>query len=98
MEAYRRFFQIGDEFFLISAEFGWETRARGRPQLAPLSERKVRAKHRLTDQSQGNAVIERRVPVHFPVPFCPAVSRILSTNGIPSSSLKVRISRVISIR
>ena len=37
-------------------------------------------------------------PVHLPVPFCPAVSRILSTSGWPSASLKARMSRVISIR
>ena len=37
--------------------------------------------------------------VHFPVPFCPAVSRIISTTGFPvSSSFFVRISEVISIR
>jgi hypothetical protein len=31
------------------------------------------------------------IPVHFPVPFWPAVSKILSTKGSPSSSLKPRI-------
>lgn len=36
--------------------------------------------------------------VHFPVPFCPAASRILVTMGSPSSSLNRRISRVISIK
>ena len=37
-------------------------------------------------------------PVHLPVPFCPAVSRIFATSAWPSSSLKPRMSRVISIR
>ena len=38
------------------------------------------------------------MPVHFPVPFCPAASRIFSTSGDPSSSLKAKMSRVISMR
>ena len=38
------------------------------------------------------------ITVHLPVPFCPAVSRILSTSGAPSSSFFAKISRVISIR
>jgi 6-phosphogluconate dehydrogenase len=38
------------------------------------------------------------IPVHFPVPFWPAVSKILSTKGSPSSSLKPRILVVISIK
>ena len=36
--------------------------------------------------------------VHLPVPFCPAVSRILSTSGDPSSSFLLKIWLVISIR
>ncbi len=37
--------------------------------------------------------------VHFPVPFCPAASRITSTRGCPvSSSVLRRMSAVISIR
>ena len=38
------------------------------------------------------------ITVHLPVPFWPAVSRIFSTSGSPSLSLKARISRVISMR
>lgn len=36
--------------------------------------------------------------VHLPVPFWPALSRIFSTRGVPSSSLKYMMSLVISIR
>eukprot|EP00121_Abeoforma_whisleri_P004023 Awhi_evm2s3631 len=36
--------------------------------------------------------------VHFPVPFCPALSIIFSTKGVPSVSLKAKISVEISIR
>lgn len=36
--------------------------------------------------------------VHLPVPFWPAESRIFSRRGVPSSSLKYRMSRVISTR
>eukprot|EP01139_Manchomonas_bermudensis_P012829 Amastigsp_a350122_9.p3 type:complete len:139 gc:universal Amastigsp_a350122_9:551-967(+) len=38
------------------------------------------------------------IAVHLPVPFWPATSRILVTSGAPSSSLKARMSRVISMR
>ena len=38
------------------------------------------------------------IAVHLPVPFCPAVSRILSSVYSPFSSLYARMSRVISIR
>ena len=38
------------------------------------------------------------IAVHFPVPFCPAVSRILSTIGAPSSSFFAKIVAEISIR
>ena len=38
------------------------------------------------------------IPVHFPVPFCPAVSEIFSTSGVPSVSLCARMAAVISIR
>ena len=38
------------------------------------------------------------MPVHLPVPFWPAVSRIFSTIGEPSVSLNARMSRVISMR
>ena len=37
-------------------------------------------------------------PVHLPVPFWPAVSRILSTRASAVFALKARMSRVISIR
>jgi len=37
------------------------------------------------------------MPVHLPVPFWPAVSRIFSTSGVPSVSLNLRIAAVISI-
>jgi len=36
--------------------------------------------------------------VHLPVPFCPAVSRILSIIGRPSSSFLEKIAAVISMR
>ena len=36
--------------------------------------------------------------VHFPVPFCPALSRILGSRGVPSVSLYLRMLAVISIR
>ena len=38
------------------------------------------------------------MPVHLPVPFCPAVSRMFSTSAEPSVSLYARMSRVISMR
>jgi len=38
------------------------------------------------------------IAVHLPVPFCPAVSRILSTIGVPSSSFLAKIVAEISIR
>ena len=38
------------------------------------------------------------VAVHLPVPFWPAVSKILSTRYVPSFSLNLSISAVISIR
>ncbi len=49
---------------------------------------------RVTGMPRSRALIA----VHFPVPFWPAESRIFSTNGVPSSSLKRRTSRVISMR
>lgn len=36
--------------------------------------------------------------VHFPVPFCPALSRILGSRCVPSESLYLKMLAVISIR
>lgn len=36
--------------------------------------------------------------VHFPVPFCPALSRILGSRCVPSESLYLKMFAVISIR
>lgn len=36
--------------------------------------------------------------VHFPVPFCPALSRILGSRCKPSESLYLRMLAVISMR
>lgn len=36
--------------------------------------------------------------VHLPVPFCPALSRILGNSSLPSASRNLRILAVISIR
>lgn len=36
--------------------------------------------------------------VHFPVPFCPALSRILGSRCVPSLSLYLRMLAVISMR
>lgn len=36
--------------------------------------------------------------VHFPVPFCPALSRIFGNSSLPSVSRNLRILAVISIR
>ena len=47
---------------------------------------------------RGMPCCRASMAVHLPVPFWPAVSRIFSTIGSPSSSLKPRMSRVISIR
>ncbi len=38
------------------------------------------------------------IAVHFPVPFCPALSLILGSRWVPSSSLNFRILAVISMR
>lgn len=38
------------------------------------------------------------IAVHFPVPFCPALSRILGSKCVPSVSLYLRMLAVISIR
>lgn len=38
------------------------------------------------------------IAVHFPVPFCPALSRILGSKCVPSESLYLRMLAVISIR
>ena len=47
---------------------------------------------------RGTPSSRAAMPVHLPVPFWPAVSRMCSTRGEPSSSLKPRMSRVISMR
>ena len=46
----------------------------------------------------GTPMSRALVEVHLPVPFWPAVSRILSTSGAPSSSFCARMSRLISMR
>ena len=47
----------------------------------------------------GTPSVSALSEVHLPVPFCPALSRISSTSGWPVwSSLRARISRVISMR
>lgn len=38
------------------------------------------------------------IAVHFPVPFCPALSRILGNRCVPSASRYLRMLAVISIR
>lgn len=38
------------------------------------------------------------IAVHFPVPFCPALSRILGSKCVPSESLYFKMLAVISIR
>ena len=58
-----------------------------------------RAKTASAIRVRGTPRSAAEITVHFPVPFCPAASRIRSTIGFPvSGSVKPRISRVISIR
>jgi len=46
----------------------------------------------------GTPSFSASTTAHLPVPFCPAVSSILSISGVPSSSFVFKILAVISIR
>ena len=59
---------------------------------------KHRAKTASPMRVTGIPISSASMAVHLPVPFWPAESRIFSTMGTPSSSLKRRMSRVISIK
>jgi len=63
-----------------------------------LMEERQRAKTDSAIKVTGIPRSRALMAVHFPVPFCPAESRIFSRRGVPSSSLKYIISRVISIK
>jgi len=66
--------------------------------LSSLNDDNVRAKTASPINVKGTPRSREAMPVHLPVPFCPAVSSILSTSGLPSSSLNAKMSRVISMR
>ena len=63
-----------------------------------LSAERQRAKTASPMRVTGMPCSSASMPVHLPVPFWPAVSRIFSTSGVPSASLNLRISAVISIK
>ena len=63
-----------------------------------LSAERQRAKTASPMSVTGMPCSSASMPVHFPVPFCPAVSEIFSTSGVPSVSLCARMAAVISIR
>ena len=46
----------------------------------------------------GTPYSRAEMAVHFPVPFCPALSRIFGSRCLPSASWNLRILAVISIR
>lgn len=46
----------------------------------------------------GTPYSKAEIAVHFPVPFCPALSLILGSRWVPSESLYFRMFAVISIR
>lgn len=46
----------------------------------------------------GTPYSRAEMAVHFPVPFCPALSLIFGRRYLPSPSLNLRILAVISIR
>lgn len=46
----------------------------------------------------GTPYSKAEIAVHLPVPFCPALSLILGSRGVPSESLYFRMFAVISIR
>lgn len=53
---------------------------------------------RLPIKVTGVPYSRAEIAVHFPVPFCPALSRILGSRCEPSESLYLRMLAVISMR
>lgn len=60
--------------------------------------RKERSKNQLPMSVTGTPYSRAEMAVHFPVPFCPALSLIFGRRYLPSLSLNLRILAVISIR
>src|SRR5438105_3666969 len=66
--------------------------------LSSFIDERLRAKTASPIRVTGVPVSSALMQVHFPVPFWPAVSRIFSTTGVPSSSFFAKICAVMSIR
>lgn len=66
----------------------------------PCAGRKDKAwsKSHLPMRVTGTPYSRAEIAVHFPVPFCPALSLIFGRRYLPSLSLNLRILAVISIR
>lgn len=60
--------------------------------------KKERSEQQLPMSVTGTPYSRAEMAVHFPVPFCPALSLIFGRRYLPSLSLNLRILAVISIR
>ena len=58
----------------------------------------MKSRRALPMRVTGMPYSKAEMAVHFPVPFCPALSLILGSRGVPSLSWNLRILAVISMR